>query len=76
MAPDALLWHPVEEPIPEDSLAEFGEDHIPVPTIAENRMQQTTAADNLRLTELRRQASNDEEYTLLKATILDGFLHT
>ena len=73
MAPDALSRHPVKEPIPEDSLAEFGEDHIPPPSIAEIRMQQTTAADNLRLTELRRQASHDEEYTLLKATILDGF---
>ena len=73
MAPDALSRHPVEEPILEDSLAEFGEDHIPAPSIAEIRMQQTTAADNLRLTELRRQVSHDEEYTVLKATILDGF---
>ena len=73
MAPDALSRHPVEEPTPEDSFAEFGEDHIPAPSIAEIRMQQTTAADNLRLTELRRQASHDEEYTRLKATILDSF---
>ena len=73
MAPDALSRHPVKELIPEDSLAEFGEDHISAPSIAEIRMQQTTVADNLCLTELRRQASQDEEYTLLKATILDGF---
>ena len=73
MAPDALSQHPVKELIPEDSLAEFGEDHIPAPSIAEIIMQQTTAPYNLHLTELQRQASHHEEYTLLKATILDGF---
>jgi len=73
MAPDALSRHPIQEPRQEDSLAEYGEDHNPLLTIAEIRTHQTTAADNLRLTELRRQASHDEEYTQLKARILEGF---
>jgi len=42
-------------------------------TLAEIRTHQTTAADNLRLTELRKQASHEEEYPQLKARILEGF---
>jgi len=73
MAPDTFPCHPVQERGQEDSLAEYRKDHNPAPSIAEIRTHQTTAADNLCLTELRRQASHDEEYTQLKARILEGF---
>jgi len=54
-APDALSRHPILKPTPEDSIAELSDDLVPEPSISDIRVQQTTTADTVQLTELRRE---------------------
>ena len=63
-APDALSHHPVLAPTQEDSMAEVRENHNLEPSITEIQTLQSTTSDSLWLTELREQASKDQEYTL------------
>ena len=73
-APDVLSRYPVLEPSPRDALAEQDEDHSPALFIAEIRGEQTDdQLESMRLQDLQRHATQDEEYQQLKAVILRGF---
>ena len=70
----ALSWHPILEPMQEDGLAECDEDSTPAPSISELRVCQSgSSTENVQLQDLRQQASQDEEYQLLKDVIMKGF---
>ena len=73
-APDTLSHHPILEHSLGDALVKQDEDHSPAPSIAEIRTQQMdNQSESIRLQDLRRHATQDEEYQHLKAIILRSF---
>ena len=71
--PDALSRSPVMEPHKTELIAEYDEDNMPEPTMAEIRAVSNEGSESMRLQELRQQALQDEEYQYLRQIIMKGF---
>ena len=72
-APDTLSRHPVEDPQPEDMLAEHDCDSDVEVSIAEIRTMSSGTQESIRLQDLRKYAQEDHCYQQLSRYISEGF---